>query len=70
MSLNGAWTDLSNGLKTLRLRWEETRLGWNDPISRDFEANKWGPLESQVAAVLEAMDRLAPILARAQRECS
>ncbi len=37
---------------------------------RSFETNYWLPLKNQVEATLGALDRLAPILARAQRECS
>ena len=70
MNLTTGWTELNSALKTMRLLWEEIQGSWNDPVSRDFEANHWQPLETQVVATLRAMDRLAPILARAQRECS
>ncbi len=70
MSLNTGWMELSEALKTLRVHWDETRTGWNDPVSQDFEAHYWDPLENQVVAALRAMDRLAPLLAKAQRECS
>jgi hypothetical protein len=62
--------ELNNGLKTARLTWEETQSVWKDSVSREFEAEFWVPLENQVRAVLHAMDQLAPILARARRECS
>ena len=70
MSLTSAAVDLTNSLKTLALVWEEVREGWKDPISRDFEANHWVPLEAQVRAVVQTMDRLAPVLAKALRDCS
>jgi hypothetical protein len=70
MSMTSASIDLANAIKTARLAWELAREGWNDPVSRDFEAQQWEPLENQVRAVLSAMDRLAPILARAVRDCS
>lgn len=69
MSLNGAWTDLSSGFKKVRLRWEEAQEGWKDAVARDFEANQWAILEQRVKAVLQAMDRMEPVLARARREC-
>jgi hypothetical protein len=62
--------ELSAALKTLRLLWEETRAGWSDAVSRDFEANQWETLETRVVAALRAMDRLAPVLMQAKRECS
>ena len=70
MSLPGAATDLSQGWKTVNLAWEAVRAGWDDPVSRDFEANHFEPLQSQVLAAVQAMERLAPVLARALRECS
>jgi hypothetical protein len=62
--------ELNAALKNLRLLWEQTRSGWNDAVSRDFEANHWETLETRVVAALRAMDRLAPIIMRAKRDCS
>ena len=70
MSLTTGWTELNNSLKDLRLLWEETKGNWDDPVSREFEEHYWLSLENQVVAALRAMDRLAPILAKAQRDCS
>ena len=70
MSLNTAWIELNNGMKTLRQTWEEARRHWKDAVARDFEAVRWAPLEAQVDATLRALDVLAPVLAAAQRECS
>lgn len=70
MQLTTSAMELNAALKTLRLLWEETRAGWSDAVSRDFEANYWEPLELRVVAALRAMDRLAPVLMHAKRECS
>ena len=70
MSLHSAGIDLNNALEAARLVWEQAQEGWNDPVTRAFEANEWEPLERQVEAVLQAIDRVAPILARAVRDCS
>ena len=70
MSLTSAAIDMSNALKSATLAWDEAIAVWNDPVSRDFQANQWEPLNGQVRSVLGAMDRLAPILARAVRDCS
>jgi hypothetical protein len=70
VNLSTSWIELNDALKNMRLLWEETKAGWKDPVSQDFEERYWVPLENQVVATLRAMDRLAPILARAQRECS
>jgi hypothetical protein len=61
---------LADGLKTVLERWDDTRAVWDDPISRDFEAGYVDPLKALVQSTIQAIDRLAPILARAQRECS
>ena len=54
----------------MRQLWEETKLDWHDTVSQDFEENHWAPLERQAVATLRAIDRLAPVLAQAERECS
>jgi hypothetical protein len=70
MSVTSPAIDLSNALKIVRLAWEEAQTEWKDAVSRDFEANQWTPLDSHTRAVISALDRLAPILARAMRDCS
>jgi hypothetical protein len=70
MSLPGAATDLGQAWKTACLAWEEAQTGWHDPVSQDFDDNHWTPLENHVLAVIQAMERLAPVLARAVRDCS
>lgn len=70
MSLNTASISLSDGLKTAGKLYEEARAGWDDPVSQAFEANYWLPLKVQVEATLAALDRLGPLLARAQQDCS
>jgi hypothetical protein len=70
MSLNSSAVDLSNALKTIVLTWEEVKEGWKDPVSQDFEAHLIVPLENQTRAVIQAFDRVAPVLAKALRDCS
>ncbi len=70
MSLTGPAVDLGNALKTVHLAWEEAQKGWDDPVSRDFEANHIEILERQTRTVIQALDRLAPVLAQALRDCS
>ena len=70
MSLTTASIELADGLKTTATLWEEARAGWDDPVSRAFETNHWLPLKTQVEATLSALERLAPVLARALQDCS
>ena len=69
-NLTTGWIELSSSLKTVRLRWEEVKKEWDDPVSQDFEEHTWAPIEAQVQAALRAIDRLGPILAKAKQECS
>jgi hypothetical protein len=70
MSLTTSSISLADGLKTASALWEDARAGWDDPVSQAFETTYWLPLKTQVEATLGALDRLAPVLARAQQECS
>jgi hypothetical protein len=70
MSLPAAAVDLSNAFKTVNLAWEDAQTVWKDSVSREFEAERWQPLEAHVRSVLGAIDRLSPVLAKALRECS
>jgi len=70
MHLTTCAMELNAALKTLRLLWEDTRAGWQDSVSRDFESYHWETLETRVVAALRAMDRLAPIVIHAKRECT
>jgi len=70
VSLSTASISLADGLKTAGALWEDTRAVWDDSVSRAFESNYWIPLKTQVESTLAALERLAPILARAQQECS
>jgi hypothetical protein len=70
MHLTTCAMELNAALKNLRLLWEETKSGWHDAVRRDFEAQHWENVETRVVAALRAMDRLAPIMMQARRECS
>jgi hypothetical protein len=70
VNLSTGWTSLNAALKDMRILWEQIRADWDDPVSKDFEENHWAPVELQCVATLRAIDRLTPVLAKAQRECS
>ncbi len=69
MNLSNSSMELNGALKDLRILWDETRTVWNDPVGRDFEENRWLPLEARVRAALRAMERLAPLIEKVQNEC-
>ncbi len=70
MELGTGWTQLNNSFKVLQANWEILKQDWRDQAQEDFETRYWIPMEAQVKAVLRAMDRLAPHLAKARDECS
>jgi len=69
--------DLSSGaskmalaIKQLHLKWEAARETWDDGTSRAFHKDHIEPLAPQVKETLEAIGRLAEVLARASRDVS
>ncbi|MFM8893504.1 MAG: hypothetical protein ACKOTB_18160 [Planctomycetia bacterium] len=69
--------DLSSGagklalaVKQLHLKWESAREGWDDSTSKAFHAEHIEPLAPRVKETLEAIGRLAEVLARASRDVS
>lgn len=69
--------DLSSGaskmalaLKHLQLKWESARETWDDGTSRVFHKEHVEPLSPRVKETLEAVGRLAEVLARACRDVS
>lgn len=70
MEMGTGWTQLNNSLKVLQAHWDSLKTVWQDQAQHDFETRYWNSLEAQVKAVLRAMDRLAPHLAKAREECS
>jgi len=69
--------DLSSGaskmalaMKQLNLKWEAARETWDDATARAFHKEHIEPLPPRVKETLEAIGRLAEVLARATRDVS
>jgi uncharacterized protein YukE len=69
--------DLSSGaskmalaIKQLQLKWDAARETWDDATSRAFHKEHIEPLAPKVKETLEAIGRLAEVLARASRDVS
>ena len=69
--------DLSSGaskmalaLKQLDIKWESAKESWNDGTSKAFHKEHIEPLPPRVKETLEAIGRLAEVLARAARDVS
>jgi len=70
MSLATGRYQISSAMKTLRVRWDITCMSWRDAVRREFTERHWNTLEGQLPAVLDAIDRLDQLLARARQECA
>ncbi len=70
MSLNACAVELMDGIKTLGEIWEGTRAVWTDGVAQDFEQRFWRPLEGQTHDAVNAVDRLAVLIAQVRRDCT
>jgi len=61
---------LQDAMKTLKLRWDETKEVWTDARAADFEAQYIEPLEPQVRMTLDRIRRLALVFNQAYQECT
>jgi hypothetical protein len=60
---------LQDSVKTIRLRWDETKDVWNDVRRADFETTYMEPIEPQVRMTLEKLRKLAQVFHQACQEC-
>ena len=67
--LSGGAAQLSDAFDSLRVAWAETATRWDDPTSRRLYKERLEPLEPTTRSALSAIQRLAEVLAKAEREC-
>jgi len=70
MSLADGRTKLHQAWKQVMVKWQIAQLDWQDAVSRDFEEKQLAPMEPKVISAVQAIDRLAEVLAQARQECS
>jgi hypothetical protein len=68
--LTGGAARMALSLKQLDLKWETVRETWDDATSKSFHKEHIEPLLPDVKMTLEAVGRLAEVLARAARDVS
>jgi hypothetical protein len=68
--LSGGASKLALGLKQLNIKFESARDTWNDSASKAYRKDHVEPLLPAVKETLEAIGRLAEVLARAARDVS
>jgi len=61
---------LMEATEALREAWEETKLHWHDDNSRNLEENHLRPILPNVKLAIDATNRMAEVLARAERDCA
>jgi hypothetical protein len=68
--LSSGASKLALALKQLHIKWEAARETWDDATARAFHKEHIEPLPPKVKETLEAIGRLAEVLARATRDVS
>lgn len=66
-TLGATQARLLEAFQRVRQRWEDVKAVWNDQVRWSFEKEYWTPLEGQVQATQREMERLAQVIAQAQR---
>jgi hypothetical protein len=61
---------MGDAMKTIRLRWDETKEVWTDQRAADFEATYMDPLEPQVRLTIDKLRRLSQVFTQARQECT
>lgn len=65
----GGSSQLNDSFDALRAAWAETAARWDDSTSRRFYKERLEPLEPTTRRALAAIQRLAEVLAQAERDC-
>jgi hypothetical protein len=70
MSLFDGKAKLTYAAERLALRWSQAQEQWNDPVSREFERSRLARLEPHLRTAQAAIDRLAELINRVERDCT
>lgn len=69
MGLHEGRGRLGKSLKELLERWGETRMSWDDSVSKNFEKTYLYPLEMDMRNAVGAMDEMSQLLSKIKRDC-
>ncbi len=61
--------NLNKSMKDLLLKWDATKQDWSDEVAEDFGKNYLDPLEQALRQAVSAMDQMAQVLSRVDRDC-
>jgi|TARA_B100000809_G_scaffold183599_1_gene181486 hypothetical protein len=70
VDLHTGVAQLTDALVQLDAAWGQVRLSWNDPARHHFESEHIEPITPTVRMTLDAINRLAEVLGRVERECT
>jgi len=69
MGVHESRGNLAKAIKELKLRWLETRAGWDDVRAEEFEKQYLDQLEADLRVTASAMDQMAILLSQVRRDC-
>jgi hypothetical protein len=61
--------NLTKAFKELMLRWGDTKAGWDDARSEQFEQQYLMELENNLRLAGSAMDQMGILISQARRDC-
>lgn len=69
MSTADSRAKLVQASKKLLLDWQRVREAWRDQNCVQFDKNYVQPLEASIRAAVQAMERMAAMIDRAEHDC-
>ena len=69
MGVHESRGNLAKAMKELMQRWAETKQGWNDARSAEFEDRYLRELESDLRTAGSAMEQMGVLLNQVRRDC-
>lgn len=60
---------LADAMKQLEYKWVETKEDWSDGVSQKVEDDYLVPLHGQVQALVDTVEKMAAVMAKAERAC-
>lgn len=69
MRVGASRSQIYDGQKVARGRWEQVQSVWDDPVKQEFEEKIWEPIDKFVSDALRAIDQLSVVFNQVRREC-
>ena len=68
--LGGEMGRMKKALRSIKVRWEQIRQDWDDPVARRFEQQQLQQIEKATTRAVEGINQVLQALRRAVEECS